>query len=143
MPETSWKIDYREFEQAINRAYAMGEVRKRDISAIFRKADRRIVNSAKATAGRSPKGMISKKYPSRSHPSGWLKRNIKFKTSKKYKLVYYVNSGAFYSMAYVKGHAGWKGNPFMETAIRNTETAVTNDIRNGLKQLTERVWKNG
>ena len=143
MPELGFKIDFTEFEAAVNRAYQMGEVRKRDITDIFRKADRAIINAAKASAGKSPKGMISKKYPSRSHPSGFLRRNIKFKTSKKYKMVWYVNSGAFYSMAYIQGHKGWAGNPYMEKSIRQTESSVTNDIRAGLKSLIERTWKNG
>ena len=143
MPEKTFTVDLTEFEAAINRAYKMGEIRKRDITDIFRKADRTLVSAAKAGAGRSQKGMISKKYPSRSHPSGFLRRNIKFKTSKKYKMVWYVNSGAFYSMAYIKGHHAWQGNPFMERAIRQTESSVTNDIRAGLKTLIERTWKNG
>ena len=139
----TFNIDFTELNQAINRAYQMGDIRKRDISAVFRKADRSLVSVAKRSAGKSPHGMTSIKYPSRSHPSGFLKRNIKFKTSKKYKLVYYVNSGAFYSMAYVKGHHSFAGNQFMQKAIDQTQTEVVNKIRNGLGQLTERTWRNG
>lgn len=143
MPDLSFKIDFTEFNQAVNRAYSMGEIRKRDITDVFRSADRLLVSAARASAGRSKGGMISKKYPSRSHPAGWLKKNIKFKASKRYKLVYYVNSGAFYSKAYIIGHHSWTGNPFIEKAIRATEIGVVNQIREGLKTLTERTWKNG
>ncbi len=143
MSDVDFKIDFTEFEQAVKRAYQMGEVRKRDITAIFRNANRRLVSAAKGAAGKSAKGMISRRYLSRSHPAGFLKRNIKFKTSKKYKMVWFVNSGAYYSPAYIKGHGGWAGNPFMERAIRQTESGVVEDIRKGLAQLTERVWSNG
>lgn len=143
MPAIEFKIDFSEYEKAVNRLYQMHEIRRRDIAAVFRNADKSLVRAAKQAAGKSKKGMISKKYPSRSHTAGHLRREIKFKTSKKYKFVYYVNSGAFYSMAYIKGHKGWAGNPFMERAIRQTEAQVSNDIKNGLMKLTQKEWQNG
>ena len=143
MAAVDFKIDFSEFDKAVNRLYQMHEIRRRDVADVFRKADRPLVSAAKQAAGKSKKGMISKKYPSRSHTAGHLRREIKFKTSKKYKFVYYVNSGAFYSMAYIKGHKGWPGNPFMERAIRQTESQVSNDIKKGLMKLTQKEWQNG
>lgn len=137
------EIDFSEFEKSINRAYQMGEIRKRDITKVFRDADRSLIRTMKSFAPRGKKDVISKKYPSRSHKRGNLRREIKFKTSRKYKLVYYVNPGAYYTIMYVGGHGSWTGNNFIERAIESTKTQVTGNIKDGLTKLTIKEWKNG
>jgi hypothetical protein len=142
MPETI-KIDYSEYTAAINRAYKMGDVRRRDIAEVFRRADKSIVSLAKATAGKSKKGMTSKKYPSRSHTAGALRRGIGFVVSKKQKLVYWVRPRAWYSLIYATGHGSFMGNRFMERAYFVKESQVNRMIKQGLGKLIERTWSNG
>jgi len=75
---TTFTVDLTGYNASIKRLYEMGEIRRRDIADIFRKADRGIVSSAKATVGVSEKGAYSKQYPSRTHPKGHLKKSIRF-----------------------------------------------------------------
>lgn len=132
--------DYSDFYKAVDRLYKMGDIRKRDITAVFRTASRPTVNQAKRNAPKSTRGGYSLQYPSRNHPPGFLKKNIRFKASKKYRHVYYVNSGAWYSMIYITGHGSFRGHPFMDHAISSTEGQVHTNIRKGLFKLIGREW---
>ncbi len=146
------KIDFREFEAALARLKKMGDVRKRDISKVFRDASKPIVNSAKKYAGRSAEGVVFSKYKSRIHQKGNLKKSIKFRTSKKFRLVYYVTPTAWYSQIVAAGHTageipkgkaaymggiGWRRgkykstdpNYFMRDAINNNmQTSISNQM---------------
>jgi hypothetical protein len=137
---TTIEVDFSELNQAVDRLYKMGEVRRRDIAKVFRDASRPQIQTAKRNAGKSKKGAYSLQYDSRTHPAGNLRKSIKFVTSKKFKNVYYVNAGAWYSMIYAGGHGSFAGNPFMSNAINSTETSVTNNIREGLFKLIGRSW---
>lgn len=136
------EVDMTEFNASIQRLLKMGEVRRRDISEVFRKADKGIISLARATVGKSPKGMKSKKYPARTHTSGNLRRGIGFAVSKKRNLVYYIRPRAWYAMIYAHGHHSWPGNPFMERAVSIKEGQTNRLIREGLSRLVEKV-KNG
>ncbi len=135
----SLEVDLTGYNASIQRLMKLGEVRRRDIADVFRKADRGVVSLARATAGRSAKGMVSKKYPSRSHPAGALKRGIGFAVSKKRTLVYYVRSKAWYTMAYIRGHGAWGGNPFMERAVTVKEGQTKRLLEQGLNKLIQRA----
>jgi hypothetical protein len=134
-----FKADYTGYNASIKRLYEMDKVRRRDIADIVRKADKWIIATAKATVKNSKKGAISKKYPSRSHPSGFLKKSIKFKVSKKFKLVYYVNPDAWYSMIYSKGHGKFLGNPFIDRAVSIRGSQAERLVKKGLDELIKRV----
>lgn len=143
MAAVEFKIDFTEFEKAINRAYNMGEIRRRDIADVFRKADRPLVSAIKRNAPISKKGMISKKHPARSHVRGVLRKKVKFMVSKRKKFVYIVGSSAWYSKIVMYGHGSFQGNQFIDRAINQTEAQVSNDIKNGLMKLTQKEWQNG
>jgi hypothetical protein len=136
------EIDFSEYERAVNRAYNMGEIRRRDIADVFRRADRPLVSAAKRNA---PKGRKDVKVRSaaRSHTKGNLRRGIGFAVSKKSKLVYYVRSKAWYTQIVVVGHGSYGGNRFMARAMDATLGPVTNQIKEGLMKLTQKVWQNG
>jgi hypothetical protein len=136
-------VDLSEFRAATDRAYRMGEVRRRDIAKVFRDANSQTIKTAKTLVKRSKRGSYSLQYPSRTHTAGALRRGVKFKVSKKYNLVYYVLSTAWYSAIYATGHGSWKGNKFIESAWQTSQNPVTESIKNGLSRLTENTWKNG
>lgn len=142
MPKTV-EIDMTEYTAAVNRAYNMGTIRRRDIAAVFRNADRPLISAAKRLAPRGRKDVISNKYASRSHKRGNLRRGIGFVVSKKQKLVYWVRSKAWYTQIVVVGHGSYSGNPFMERAVNATESQVVMTIKDGLKSLLEKTWRNG
>ena len=137
------EIDFSDFNAAVKRAYEMGEVRRRDIADVFRKADRLMVTTIKSQAPKGTRDVVSKKYPSRSHKRGFLRKSIKFKVSRKYKFVYWVNPGAWYSNIVIAGHGNVPANAFVERAANQVEGAVVKDIKDGLGRLTERVWNHG
>ena len=135
----TFTVDMTGYNASIKRLYEMGEVRRRDIADIFRKADKGIISSAKSTVAVSKKGAYSKEYASRTHAKGFLRKSIKFKVSKKFKLVYYVNPDAWYSMIYARGHGRFMGNPFMERAISIRGGQAERLVRKGLDDLIQRV----
>ena len=132
-------VDLTGYNASIKRLYEMGEVRRRDIADIFRKADKGIISTAKQTVRVSDKGAYSKQYASRTHPKGFLRRSIKFKVSKKYKLVYYVNPDAWYSQIYSTGHGSFMGNRFMERAVSIRGSQAERLVRKGLDALIQRI----
>ena len=127
------------YNASISRLYNMGEVKKRDITEVFRKADKGVVSLAKATVKKSSRGVTSRRYKSRTHVSGYLKKNIKFKTSKKLKMVFYVTRGAWYAPMYSSGHGSWAGNKFMERAVAIRGGQAERLVREGLNRLIQRV----
>jgi hypothetical protein len=143
---TSLTVDHRDFDRSINNLLEMGNVRRRDIAKIFKDADREIINKAKGLAGRSEKGVQSnRRYPSRNHPAGNLRRSIVFRTSKRYKLVYYVIVKAWYDQIYIGGTKFYKPpkeHPFIRNAVAMTNTSVTNKIRDALGKLTQKTAHN-
>ena len=142
MPD-GFTIDFSEFNRAVDRAMKMGDVRRRDIADVFRKADRPMIRSAKATVKSAKRDTISRAYPSRSHRRGNLKRGIGFAVSKRKKLVYYVRSKAWYTGIYVTGHGSYMGNSFIERARHIYESSIINKVKRDLGKLIERTWKNG
>jgi hypothetical protein len=135
----SFTVDLTGYNASIKRLYEMGEVRRRDIADIFRKADKGVLSMAKATVRVSKKGAYSKEYASRTHPKGYLRKSIKFKVSRKFKMVYYVNPGAWYAMIYTRGHGRFMGNPFIERAVLIRGSQAERLVRKGLDELIQRV----
>jgi hypothetical protein len=136
-------VDMSGYNASIQRLMKMGEVRRRDIADIFRKADRGVVSLAKATVKKSPHGVKSNRYASRTHESGNLRKGIGFAVSKKYALVYYVRAKAWYDMIYTRGHGSFMGNPFIERAVSIRGGQAYNQIKQGLDKLIQRVKENG
>lgn len=134
------EVDLTEFTAATNRAYSMGEVRRRDIAKVFRDANNPAIKTAKSLAEKSTFGSYSFKYPKRTHTAGNLKRGVRFRVSKRYKLVYYMVSSAWYSAIYSTGHHSFSGNKFMARAWHYQKNIVTSDIKDGLGKLTKRTW---
>lgn len=144
--ESSMTVDLSEFRAATERAYRMGEVRKRDISKVFRDSNRQTIKTAKGLATKSDRGAYSLQYSSRTHTAGALRRGIKFKTSKRYKLVYYVRSMVWYSAIYNTRSLRRKkfgGLQFIERAWQIIQGPVTYQIKDGLGRLTQKEWQNG
>jgi hypothetical protein len=135
----AFQVDLTGFNASIDRLYRLGEVRKRDIADVFRKADRGVVSLAKATVKKSPHGAYSKQYPSRTHPPGTLRKGIKFAVSKRLNLVYWVTPTSWYAMIYSVGHGRWGGNPFMERAMSIKGDQTKRLIENGLNKLIQRA----
>lgn len=142
--------------------------RKRDISKIFRTATRPLVSAAKKNIVKRKSGEIKSIYPSRIHEPGTLKKSIKFITSKKYKMVYWVGARStkkadtYYSIMYAGGRKGftlnkpafingkwvakgtrikgYQGNPFMDNAINQTKEIVLNTLDKEISNYLGRVW---
>jgi len=136
---TSFTVDYTGFNASIKRLYEMGEVRRRDIADVFRKADKGVVSTAKQTVGVSKKGAYSKEYASRTHAKGNLRKKISFKVSKRQKFVYYVTRGTWYALIYSTGHGSFMGNRFMERAVSIRGSQAERLVRKGLNELIQRV----
>lgn len=135
----SFTVDFTGYNASIKRLLEMDKVRRRDITDIFRKADKGIISTAKATVSVSKKGGYSKEYPSRTHAKGNLKKKIKFKVGKREAMVYYVTRGTWYAIMYAHGHGSWGGNPFMERAVSIRGSQAERLVRKGLDELIQRV----
>lgn len=142
--------------------------RKRDISKIFKTATKPLVSTAKKNIKKRRTGEIKSIYPSRVHEPGTLKKSIKFITSKKYKVVYYVGAktrkGAdtYYAIMHASGRKGftldkpayingkwvakgttikpYAGSDYMGKAITSTQSQVLNNLDTELSNYLGRVW---
>jgi hypothetical protein len=142
--------------------------RKRDLSKIFRTATKPLVSTAKRNVKKRTTGEIKSIYPSRIHDPGTLKKSIKFVTSKKYKIVYYVGSRAskgadtYYAIMHASGRKGftlskpayingkwvakgtfikpYAGSDYMGKAITSTQDTVLSNLDRELSNYIGRVW---
>jgi hypothetical protein len=125
--------------RALDRLQMMPEVRKRDITAIFRKNMKQL-QVAGAAAAPISKGRKT---------SGTLRKSFKFKTSKKYKNTWYVlpekgrkaKFDAWYAHFHLGTRRGMKVNRFMDRAWRSVGNKVMSGIKDDLLKLIKKVWE--
>jgi hypothetical protein len=86
--------------KGIKDLYNMGDVRKRDITKAFRVGSRLLVKQAKSLVPVRKTGEIKSRYLSRRHSPGTLRRAIRFRISKKYRLAYFVGATSSNKQAY-------------------------------------------
>jgi len=139
----SMQIDFTQFNAATKRLMQMDRVKARDIERVFRNANRPMVSFAKSTAHRSKHGAYSLQYASRTHTAGTLRKGIVFKASRKYKLMYWVISKAWYTAIYGSPNQQkrrYEGHQFIKIAWSNTGRKVGYWVRDGLGKLIKTAW---
>ena len=86
--EMEMRVDFTQYNAAVNRLASFDRVKAKHIDAVFANANKIAVHKAKSVARRSKHGAYSLQYESRTHKAGYLRANIAFRVSKKYRLVY-------------------------------------------------------
>lgn len=157
-----------QFNLSLEKLKGMGG-RKRDMSAIFRKASKPLVVSAKKNVAVRKTGEILSSLPSRIHQRGTLKRSISFAVSKKYNLVYWVvpkskkGRDTYYVRMFTGGRkafaiskpafinnrwvskgtkiAGYSGTDWMGMAIAGTAAQVFSSIEKGISDYLQKLAK--
>lgn len=126
--------------------------RKRDVTAVYRKAMAPVVKAGKAAAPLSSRPVIKTRLASRVHARGTLRRAIKFKTSRRQHNVWYVvpdrgankKYDAWYAHFVGRGTVrGITANPFMDRAWAVAGKGTIKGIEDGLFALMEKIWKHG
>ena len=116
-------------DQALKRLHGLG-ARKRDVTKVFSTGMKPLIGEGKNQATVS---------------TGRLRRSIKFRTSKRYKNIWYVFAGrnknprsdAFYA------HIVGKKNPFMSRAWNAKGESVVKAIEDGLMDLVQKIITSG
>lgn len=124
--------------------------RKRDVTKIFSTNMNVLKKAAQAAAPIGKRKTSSRKYESRVHMPGTLRRAIKFKTSKRYGKTWYVvpergkskRFDAWYAHYVGFGtKSGQRANPFMDRAWSATKERILSGIENGLYALIQQIWR--